>query len=57
MMTIDMTRELAPLLLGLDAALIVSGLGLVAASLGTVWTRSLRRPQLTLHRPALAGAR
>jgi len=56
-MMIDMTRELAPLLMGINAALIVSGLGVVAASLGTGWTRNLRRPQLTLHRPALAGAR
>ncbi|MGH9423819.1 MAG: hypothetical protein ACRD3J_27840 [Thermoanaerobaculia bacterium] len=56
-MMIDMTRELAPLLIGLNAALIVSGLGVVAASLGTVWMRDVRRSTLTLHRPALAGAR
>jgi len=57
MMIIDMTRELSPLLMGLDVALVISGLGLVAASVGTAWTRRFSRPRLAIRRPALAGAR
>jgi nucleoside phosphorylase len=57
MMLIDMTRELSPLLMGFNVVLVISGLGLVAASVGTAWMRKLSRPRLTLQRPALAGAR
>ena len=57
MMMLDMTRELSPLLMGLDATLVISALGILSAGVGALWTRRMPRPRLTLQRPALAGAR
>ncbi|MEO8602246.1 MAG: hypothetical protein ABI629_06700 [bacterium] len=57
MMLIDMTRELSPILMGFDVALVISAIGLIASAVGTDWSRKLTRPRLTLQRPALAGAR
>jgi len=56
-MFIDMTRDLAPILLGLNVALVVSALAIFGSPAVNTWLRSLRnveRPRLVLHRPALA---
>jgi hypothetical protein len=57
MMFIDLTNELAPILMGLNAALLISAAGIVANIVPSTWFASLRhaaRPGLALHRPALA---
>jgi hypothetical protein len=59
MMLIDMTKDLAPILYGLNVALVISAVGLLSRTAVSTWFRSLGRierprPQLTLHRPALA---
>jgi len=56
MMLIDMTKDLAPILYGLNIALIVSAAALLSPAVST-WLRSIgriERPRLTLHRPLLA---
>lgn len=57
MMFIDMTQELSVLLTSLNMALVVSGLALFGNVALRSWMRSMNRPQMTLNRPALAGAR
>jgi hypothetical protein len=56
MMLIDVTNELAPMLVGLNVALVVSALAIVsnAASswLQSVWRTA--RPRFAMHRPVLA---
>lgn len=55
MMFIDMTRELAPLLYGLNAALVASGLAVLVSAI-TPRLRSWERPRVpTWSRPAMAG--
>lgn len=57
MMFIDMTKELAPILYGLDVLLVVSAAALVGRNAVSMWFRStgrLERPRLVLHRPVLA---
>ena len=56
MMFIDMTKELAPILYGLDVLLIVSAAALVSCTAVSSWFRANRfeRPRLILHRPVLA---
>ncbi|MGH7785363.1 MAG: hypothetical protein ACRERC_00765 [Candidatus Binatia bacterium] len=55
MMFIDMTRELAPVLVGFNVALVASGLGVLVSAL-TPWLRTWERPRLsTWARPAMAG--
>ena len=56
MMFIDMTKELAPILYGLDVLLIVSAAALVSCTAVSSWFRARRfeRPRLILHRPVLA---
>ena len=55
MMLIDMTNELSPILVGLNVALVVSGLGIVAHVAVQSWSQLLgrfdRRP--TFPRPVL----
>ena len=57
MMFIDMTKELAPILYGLDLLLIVSTAAIVSRTAVSTWfgsTGRLERPRLVLHRPVLA---
>ena len=55
MMLIDMTNELAPILYGLNVALVASALGVLVSALAP-WLRSLERPRVpTWSRPAMAG--
>lgn len=57
MMFIDMTKELSPVLFGLNAALIVSAAALVSHTAARRWLGSIARfewRRLVLHRPALA---
>ena len=57
MMFIDLTNELAPMLMGMNLALLISAGGIVASIVPSTWFESLRRaarPGLALHRPALA---
>ena len=55
MMLIDMTNELSPILVGLNVALVVSGVGIVAQVALQSWSQLLgrfdRRP--TFPRPVL----
>ncbi len=57
MMFIDMTNELAPILYGLNIALVVSAAAIVGSTAMNAWFRSIRRierPRLVVNRPALA---
>ena len=57
MMLIDLTRELSPLLFGLDALFVFSTAALFGLSAIDALARTLRRngiPRLVVHRPALA---
>ena len=57
MMFIEMTNELAPIIVGLNVALIVSAAAIVGNVAMNTWLTSLRRlerPRFALHRPALA---
>ena len=57
MMVIDMTYELAPILFGLNAALIVSAAAVASCTAMTTWFRAhirFERRRFALHRPALA---
>jgi hypothetical protein len=51
MMLIDMTNELSPILVGLNVALVVSGLGIAAHVAAQSWSQLLGRFD---RRPALA---
>jgi hypothetical protein len=51
MMLIDMTNELSPILVGLNVALVVSGLGIAAHVAAESWSQLLGRFD---RRPALA---
>jgi hypothetical protein len=57
MMLIDMTNELAPIIFGLNAMAIVSGVAILTHTPVSTWFRSLgrfvRRP-VAVHRPVLA---
>ncbi len=56
MMFIDMTKELAPILYGLNVALIVSAAAIVGHAAVSTWFRSVgrfARPRIVLLRPAL----
>jgi len=55
-MMIDLTNELAPVLVGLNVALVVSAAALVDGSVRR-WFASIghiQTPRFTVHRPALA---
>lgn len=57
MMFIDMTKELAPFLYGLNIALVVSAAAIVGSTAMNAWFKSIRRierPRLVVNRPALA---
>jgi hypothetical protein len=57
MMLIDMTKDLAPIVYGLNIALIISALALLSRTAVGTWFRSvgrIERPRFTLHRPLLA---
>jgi len=56
MLVIDFTRELALLVYGLNALLIVSALAVAAEPMARVvrkWMHTLQRPRFTVGRPAL----
>jgi len=56
MMVIDMTRELAPFLYGLNVVLVVSAVAIVSRTNLTSWLRSVgrfRRPRPVFTRPVL----
>jgi hypothetical protein len=57
MMFIDMTNELAPIIFGLNAGLIISGMALISQTPVNTWFRSLGgsvRQPVAVHRPVLA---
>ena len=57
MMLIELTNELAPILVGLDVALLISGAAIMASIASSAWSTSAWRawrPRVALHRPALA---
>lgn len=57
MMLIDMTNEFAPILFGLNALVVLSSALVFGPSLIDAFVRTFHRttrPQLVLHRPALA---
>ena len=57
MMLIELTNELAPIMVGLDVALLISGAAIVASIAANAWSASAWRawrPRVALHRPVLA---
>jgi hypothetical protein len=56
MMSMDFTRELLPILFGLNAALVVSAAGIISDTAVSTWLRSLwlERPWISWHRPMWA---
>jgi hypothetical protein len=56
-MLIDFTKELSPILFGLNAALVVSAAAIVSRTAVGTWLCSLwhiERPRISWHRPMLA---
>jgi hypothetical protein len=58
MMFIELTEELAPIVIGLDVALLISGAAILASVVSHAWSSStwrLSRPRLAVfHRAAVA---
>jgi hypothetical protein len=60
MMFIDMTGEFVPVFYAMNALLVVAALAVAAEPMAHVlrrWTRTLQRPRISFHRPALGHSR